>query len=53
MFQQTVYSFKAFYAAIQDYSNLASQYAMSCRTGQTCFLTSINGAFALLIRQRC
>ena len=49
MFQQTVYSFKAFYAAIQDYSNLASQYAMSCRTGQTCFLTSINGAFVLLI----
>ena len=35
MFQQTVYSFKAFYAAIQDYSDLASQYAMSCRTGQT------------------
>ena len=49
MFQQTVYSFKAFYAAIQDYSSLASQYAMSCRTGQTCFLTCINGAFALLI----
>lgn len=22
---------------------------MSCRTGQTCFLTFINGAFALLI----
>ena len=61
MFQQTVYSFKAFYAAIQDYSNLASQYAMSCRTGQTCFLTCIHGAFALLIpaalltalRRRC
>ena len=49
MFQQTVYSFKAFYAAIQDYSDLASQYAMSCRVGQTCFLTFINGAFALLI----
>lgn len=49
MFQQTVYSFKAFYAAIQDYSHLASQYAMSCRVGQTCFLTCINGAFALLI----
>ena len=49
MFQQTVYSFKTFYAAIQDYSNLASQYAMSCRVGQTCFLTAINGAFALLI----
>lgn len=49
MFQQTVCSFKAFYAAIQDYSNLASQYAMSCRLGQTCFLTAINGTFALLI----
>ena len=49
MFQQTVYSFKAFYAAIREYSDLASQYAMSCRIGQTCFLTCINGAFALLI----
>ena len=49
MFQQTVYSFKALYRAIQDYSDLASQYAMSCRVGQTCFLTAINGAFALLI----
>lgn len=49
MFQQTVYSFKAFYAAIRDYGDLASQYAMSCRIGQTCFLTFINGAFALLI----
>ena len=49
MFQQTVYSFKAFYAAIKDYSDLASQYAMSCRVGQTCFLTCINGAFVLLI----
>ena len=49
MFQQTVYSFKAFYAAIRDYSDLASRYAMSCRVGQTCFLTFINGAFALLI----
>ena len=49
MFQQTVYSFKAFYVAIRDYSDLASQYAMSCRVGQTCFLTFINGAFALLI----
>ena len=49
MFQQTVYSFKAFYTAIKDYSDLASQYALSCRVGQTCFLTCINGAFALLI----
>lgn len=49
VFQQTVYSFKAFYAAIQSYSDLASQYAMSCRNGQTAFLTCINGCFALLI----
>ena len=49
MFQQTVYSFKAFYTAIQDYSSLASQYAMRCRFGQTCFLTAINGTFALLV----
>lgn len=49
VFQQTVYSFKAFYEAIQSYSDLASQYAMSCRNGQTSFLTCINGGFALLI----
>lgn len=49
MFQQTIYSFKAFYNAIRSYSDLASQYAMSCRNGQTGFLTCINGAFALLI----
>lgn len=49
VFQQTVYSFKAFYSAIRSYSELASQYAMSCRNGQTGFLTCINGAFALLI----
>ncbi len=49
VFQQTVYSFKAFYNAIMSYSDLASQYAMSCRNGQTGFLTCINGGFALLI----
>lgn len=49
VFQQTVYSFKAFYRAIMSYSDLASEYAMSCRTGQTGFLTCINGAFFLLI----
>lgn len=49
VFQQTVYSFKAFYNAIMSYSDLASQYAMSCRNGQTAFLTCINGCFALLI----
>lgn len=49
VFQQTVYSFKAFYNAIMSYSDLASQYAMSCRPGQTGFLTCINGGFFLLI----
>lgn len=49
VFQQTVYSFKAFYNAIMSYSDLASEYAMSCRNGQTGFLTCINGAFFLLI----
>lgn len=49
VFQQTVYSFKAFYNAILSYKDLASKYAMSCRTGQTLFLMCINGAFVLLI----
>ncbi len=49
MLQQTSNSLKACYTALQAYDDLASQYAMSCRVGQTCFLTFINGAFALLI----
>ena len=48
MFQQTVYSFKAFYAAIRDYSDLASQYAMSCRVGQT-----VNFIFYALFAPAC
>lgn len=49
VFQQTVYSFKAFYEAIMSYSDLAGKYAMSCRKNQTIFLTAINGAFVLLV----
>lgn len=49
VFQQTIYSFKAFYNAIMSYSDLATKYSMSCRTGQTIFLTCIHGAFALLV----
>ncbi|KLU71477.1 MAG: hypothetical protein RHS_2792 [Robinsoniella sp. RHS] len=49
VFQQTVYSFKAFYAAILSYSDLAGKYAMSCQMGNTCFLSAINGTFLLLI----
>lgn len=49
VFQQTIYSFRAFYNAIMSYSDLAGKYSMSCRNGQTFFLTCINGAFALLV----
>ncbi len=49
VFQQTVYSFKAFYSAIMSYADLAGKYSMSCQKGQTLFLTAINGAFALLV----
>lgn len=49
VFQQTVYSFKAFYNAIMSYSELATKYSMSTQKGQTLFLTCINGAFVLLI----
>lgn len=49
VFQETIYSFKAFYSAILSYGDLATKYAMSCRIGQTIFLTCIHGAFALLI----
>lgn len=49
VFQQTVYSFKAFYNAIMSYADLAGKYSMSCQKGQTFFLTAINGAFVLLI----
>lgn len=49
VFQQTIYSFKAFYKAIMSYSDLATKYALSCRNGQTMFLACIHGAFALLI----
>lgn len=49
VFQQTVYSFKAFYNAIISYADLAGKYSMSCQKGQTFFLTAINGAFALLV----
>lgn len=49
VFQQTIYSFRAFYKAIMSYSDLATKYSMSCRTGQTIFLTAIHGAFALLV----
>lgn len=48
-FQQTIYSFRAFHKAITECSELAHQYAMSCRIGQTFFLTINNGSFFVLI----
>ena len=49
VFQQTVYSFKSFYTSIMGYSNMASDYAMSCRAPMTGFTTVLNGTFLLLI----
>lgn len=50
VFQQTVYSFKAFYDAIQDFSHMAREYAVTwCRIPQSLSLTVINGAIVFLI----
>lgn len=48
-FQQTIHSFRSFHKAITECGDLAKGYAMSCRTGQTFFLTFVHGAFFLLI----
>ena len=50
VFQQTVYSFKAFKQAIEDYSDKAEYYQGTvCRTPQTLNLTFTEGAFILLV----
>lgn len=49
VFQQTVYSFKSFYASIMDYRRLATDYALSCGRPMTAFTTVLNGTFLLLI----
>lgn len=50
VFQQTVYSFKAFYDAIQGFSHMAREYAVTwCRIPQSLSLTVINGAVVFLI----
>ena len=49
VFQQTVYSFRAFYDAIQEFSQMAQDYAVKwCRTPQSLSLTVINGLAAFL-----
>ncbi|MGL5435540.1 MAG: ABC transporter ATP-binding protein [Lachnospiraceae bacterium] len=49
VFQQTVYSFKAFHSTIISYRDMASEYTMSCRAPMTAFTTVLNGTFCLLI----
>ena len=49
LFQQTVYSFKNFRAAIEEYKKYASGYAICCRIPLTGFNVTLNGTFILLI----
>lgn len=50
IFQQTVYSFKAFQQAIEDYSSKAEYYqADVCRVPQSINLTFTEGAFIFLV----
>lgn len=49
VFQQTVYSFKNFHAAISEYKKYASGYAICCRIPLTGFNVTLNGTFILLI----
>ena len=50
IFQQTVYSFKAFQEAIEDYSSKAEHYqADVCRVPQSVNLTFTEGAFVFLV----
>lgn len=53
VFQQTVYSFKNFHAAIAEYEKYASGYALKCRIPLTSFNVSLNGTFLLLIPVAC
>lgn len=50
VFQQTVYSFKAFYDAIDDYGRMAHMYAVKlCQIPQTLSLTVLNGVVVFLV----
>lgn len=53
VFQQTVYSFKNFHAAIEEYEKYASGYAIKCRLPLTGFNVALNGTFILLIPVAC
>lgn len=50
VFQQTVHSFRAFYDAIQDFSQMAQDYAVKwCQTPQAFSLTVVSGTAAFLV----
>ena len=50
VFQQTVYSFKAFHEAIEHYSRIARTYSMKvCHLPQTIQMTALNGTVIFLI----
>ena len=50
IFQQTVYSFRAFQQAIEDYSTKAEHYQSDvCRVPQAINLTFTEGAFVFLV----
>lgn len=49
VFQQTVYSFKNFHAAIEKYEKFASGYALKCRIPLTGFTVTLNSTYVLLI----
>ncbi len=50
VFQQTVYSFKAFKEAIEDYSKKAEKYTIGvCQVPQSVNLTATEGAFIFLV----
>ena len=53
VFQQTVYSFRNFHAAIEEYETYASGYALKCRIPLTGFNVALNGTFLLLIPVAC
>lgn len=49
VFQQTIYSFKSFYAAIMKYRDNVTNYALSCQAPMVAFSVVINASFAILI----
>lgn len=53
VFQQTVFSFKNFHKAIEEYKKYASGYALKCRIPLTGFNVALNGTFVLLIPVAC